>query len=104
MSIKEIKTWRNEKKQKSIRGIFVFFFHVPLTLLYTITSSWCGRFDTPCIYLPNSRTHLFLFLFYLLNLLLCLFVRYSRHGDIVIMYSVPYLTSITIATVSGFGL
>jgi hypothetical protein len=25
--------------------------------------------------------------------------RYSRHGDIVIMYSVPYLTSITIVTV-----
>jgi hypothetical protein len=29
---------------------------------------------------------------------------YSRHGDIVIMYSVPYLTSITIVTVSEFGL
>jgi hypothetical protein len=24
-----------------------YFFHVPLTLLCTITSSWCGRFDTP---------------------------------------------------------
>jgi hypothetical protein len=29
---------------------------------------------------------------------------YSRHGDIVIMYSVPYLSAITIVTVSGFRL
>jgi hypothetical protein len=46
-----------EKQQKSVRKMFVLFFHVPLTLLYTITSSWCGRFDTPCIGAANYFLH-----------------------------------------------
>jgi hypothetical protein len=30
-----------------------YFFHVPLTLLHTITRSWCCRFGTPCIFSKN---------------------------------------------------
>jgi hypothetical protein len=37
------------KNKKASGEDLYYFFHVPLTLLYTITSSWCGRFDTPCI-------------------------------------------------------
>jgi hypothetical protein len=58
MSKKKNKIWKNKKKQKSIRRTFVLFFHVPLTLLYTITSSWCGRFDTPCMYYNSHNSHI----------------------------------------------
>jgi hypothetical protein len=56
MSTKEIKTWKNEKKQKSSGEYFYYFFYVPLTLPYTTTSSWWGRSDTPCIILKIQLT------------------------------------------------
>jgi hypothetical protein len=49
MSTKKNKISKNKKKQKSIRRTFVLFFLTFLSLLYTITSSWCGRFDAHCI-------------------------------------------------------
>jgi hypothetical protein len=50
---KKIKIWKNKKKKnKRATGEHLYyFFQLPLTLLYTITSSWCGRFDSPCMYL-----------------------------------------------------
>jgi hypothetical protein len=50
MSTKKIKISKNKQKQKSIRRTFVLFFLTFLSLLYTIVSCWCGRFDTPCMY------------------------------------------------------
>jgi hypothetical protein len=55
MSTKKIKIWKNNKK--ALGKYLYYFFHVPLTLLYTITSSWCGRFDTPCIGAANYFLH-----------------------------------------------
>jgi hypothetical protein len=44
---------KQEKTKKHQENIFIIFF----TLLYTITSSWCGRFDTPCIGAANYFLH-----------------------------------------------
>jgi hypothetical protein len=49
MSTKKSKFEKIRKNKKASGGHLYYFFHVPLILLYTITSSWCGRFDTPCI-------------------------------------------------------
>jgi hypothetical protein len=46
---KKTKIGKIRKNKKASREHLYYFFHLPLTLLYTITSSWCGRFHTPCI-------------------------------------------------------
>jgi hypothetical protein len=42
--------FRKIRKNKKASGEHLYYFFLTfLSLLYTITSSWCGRFDTPCI-------------------------------------------------------
>jgi hypothetical protein len=53
-SIKSYKEKRSKfgkmrKNKITSREHLYYFFYVPLTLLYTITSIWYGRFGTPCI-------------------------------------------------------
>jgi hypothetical protein len=45
MSTKEIKNWKNKKKQTP-SGEYFILLQVP---------SWCGRFDTPCIIKMSFR-------------------------------------------------
>jgi hypothetical protein len=46
---KKSKFGKIRKTKKASGEHLYYFFNVPLTLLYTITSSWCGRFNSPCI-------------------------------------------------------
>jgi hypothetical protein len=51
MSTKKSKFGKIRKKKRATGEHLYYFFQLPLSLLYTITNSWCGRFDSPCMYL-----------------------------------------------------
>jgi hypothetical protein len=53
---KKSKFGKIEKNKKASGEYLYYFFHVALALLYTITSSWCSRFDSPCILTDKNVT------------------------------------------------